>query len=214
VQLMLPRSLKPMLAKRAGAPFDSDKHLFEIKWDGLRCLAFIEGGRVRLQSRQLTELTLQFPELGCLARLPSGTVLDGELVVMDSGKPSLSKIQQRAPLQDHQRIQWLSRTSPATYLLFDLLYFEGQPLLGSPLSFRREKLQQLFGRLRVPGVVVTGGARTHGRQLFAQVTRLGLEGIVAKRLDGPYLPGRRSVHWLKIKPITTKPRQSAGADWL
>ena len=69
-----------MLAAKAHAPFDSEQHLFEIKWDGIRCLAFIGGGRLRLQSRQLTEITSQFPELNGLMRLPPGTVLDGELV--------------------------------------------------------------------------------------------------------------------------------------
>jgi ATP-dependent DNA ligase len=126
---MLPRSLKPMLAKQADAPFDSDQHLFEVKWDGVRCLAFIDVVRVRLQSRQLSELTLQFPELGCLDQLSSGTVLDGELVVLESGKPSLRAVQQRAFLQDRQRIQWLSRTRSVTYVVFDLLYLKGKPVM-------------------------------------------------------------------------------------
>ena len=113
---MLPRSLKPMLAKKADAPFDSEQHLFEIKWDGVRCLAFIEARQVRLQSRRLTDITSQFPELAGLEQLPSGTVLDGELVVLESGKPSLRAVQQRALLQNRHRIQWLSRTRPVSYM--------------------------------------------------------------------------------------------------
>jgi bifunctional non-homologous end joining protein LigD len=224
---MLPPSLKPMLANQADGPFDSDQHLFEVKWDGLRCLAFIDAGRVRLQSRQLTSLSFQVPELGYLDRLPSGTVLDGELVVLESGKPSLRAVQQRAFLQDRQPIQWLSHTRPVTYLVFDLLYLKGKPVMGAPLSFRREQLQQLLGRLPVAGVVATEVVRHHGRQLFAEVMRRGLEGIMAKRLEGPYLPGKRSPHWLKIKPsnrppestqllkwTTTKSKRHAAADWL
>lgn len=84
---MLPESIKPMLAVAAKEPFDSVDYFFEIKWDGIRCLAFIEQGRVRLQSRDLIDITACFPELKCLDQLPSGTVLDGELVVFDAGKP-------------------------------------------------------------------------------------------------------------------------------
>src|SRR5215475_9982070 len=109
---MLPSTINPMLAAKADAPFDSDQHLFEIKWDGIRCLAFVEGGLVRLQSRQLTEITCQFPEFARMAGLPSGTVLDGELVVFKDTKPSLTAIQTRALLQNRSRIQHLSRTAP------------------------------------------------------------------------------------------------------
>src|SRR5437773_248796 len=114
---MLPQTFDPMLAQKAEAPFDSEHHLFEVKWDGIRCLALIEGSRVRLQSRHLNEITLQFPELAVLGALPSGTVLDGELVVFKEGKPSLRHIQQRALLQNGWRIQHLSQTTPVTYMV-------------------------------------------------------------------------------------------------
>jgi ATP-dependent DNA ligase len=86
---MLPGAIKPMLAVAAPGPFDSDEHLFEVKWDGVRCLAFVEGGRVRMQSRHLLDMTAQFSELDILRELPGGTVLDGELVCLDAGKPNL-----------------------------------------------------------------------------------------------------------------------------
>jgi len=184
--------------------------LFEIKWDGLRCLAFIRAKQVRLQSRHLIDLTVQFPELGCLERLPSGTVLDGELIVLASGRPSLSKVQQRGLLQDGHRIQWLSRTRPVTYLVFDLLYLKGRPVMAAPFVSRREQLLQLMERFPLPGVLVVEGVRRHGQRLFDQVARLGLEGVMAKRLDGPYLPGRRSCLWLKMKPPVTA---STAGNW-
>src|SRR5262245_15340227 len=105
---MLPSVIKPMLAVAAPGPFDSDDHLFEVKWDGVRCLAFIERDRVRLQSRHLLDMTAQFPELAVLRELPGGTVLDGELVCLTHGKPDLSKVQQRVHLQDRNRIRMLS----------------------------------------------------------------------------------------------------------
>jgi ATP-dependent DNA ligase len=101
---MPPKVIKPMLAVAVAEPFDSDSYLFEIKWDGIRCVAFLEAERVRLQSRDLIDITAQFPELVCLAHLPDGSVLDGELVAMEANKPCLGKIQGRALLQDRHRI--------------------------------------------------------------------------------------------------------------
>lgn len=198
---MLPPTINPMLAAKADAPFDSEQHLFEIKWDGMRCLAFIEGGRVRLQSRQLTEITLQFPELAGLGRLCSGTVLDGELVVFEHDKPSLAAIQRRALLQNSSRIQRLSRAEPVSYMVFDLLFLKGRSLMAAPLRVRREALMELYGQLPLPGFLLSEGLRQCGRELFALIMRQGLEGIMAKRLDAPYLPGKRARHWLKIKPV-------------
>src|SRR5205809_1732132 len=100
---MLPTIIKPMLAVAAKESFDSEDYLFEIKWDGIRCLAFLEGGRLRLQSRQLLEITAQFPELGCLNQLPDRTVLDGEIVVSEKGKPSLSRVLQRVQFLNRHR---------------------------------------------------------------------------------------------------------------
>jgi ATP-dependent DNA ligase len=197
---MLPSIIKPMLAQTADAPFDSEQHLFEIKWDGIRCLGFIEGGHVRLQSRQLTEMTSQFPELACLNQLPSGTVLDGELVVLEEGRPSLRQIQRRTFLQNHARIHCLSQRTPVTYMVFDLLYLNGEPLLAAPFNHRREALQKLIRRTPLPGVLVSEAVAEHGCKLFAQVAVLGLEGVMAKRLDSSYLPGKRSRNWFKIKP--------------
>ena len=196
---MLPAVFDPMLAQKAAAPFDSAQHLFEIKWDGIRCLARIEGRRARLQSREALEITAQFPELACLGRLPSGTVLDGELVILREGRPSLRDIQHRGLLQNRQRIGCSSRTTPVTYMVFDLLFIKGKSLMSVPLNLRRRVLENLIEQFPLPGVLVPQAVRQHGCQLFAQVVRLGLEGIMAKRLDGPYLPGKRSRYWLKIK---------------
>jgi ATP-dependent DNA ligase len=198
---MIPKVINPMLAAQgADAPFDSEQHLFEIKWDGIRCLAFIDSGRVRLQSRHLTEITSQFPELADLKRLPSGTVLDGELIIFQDGRPSLRQVQQRALLQNRVRIERLGQLTPGTYVVFDLLYLEGRALLDAPLSHRRQALARLIDQYAPSGVLVSEGVAEHGCKLFAQVALLRLEGIMAKRLDSPYLPSKRCRHWLKIKP--------------
>ena len=90
--MTLPRFIKPMLAQAVPRPFDSDRYRFEVKWDGIRCLAFIEEGRIRLQSRQLLDMTGQFPELAALGALPTGTVLDGELIIFADNRPCLSNL--------------------------------------------------------------------------------------------------------------------------
>lgn len=197
---MLPQNLHPMMAKKASAPFDSAQHLFELKWDGIRCLARVEENQIRLRSRRGMEITSHFPELACLAHLPTGTVLDGELVVLHQGKPSLRHVLRRALLQKNHQFQLHSAlSSPVSYMVFDLLYLKGKPVLALPLSQRREALQRLFQQFPMPGVLLTEVVREHGRKLFEQVESMELEGVMAKRLDGTYLPGKRSALWLKIK---------------
>src|SRR5216683_7608953 len=117
----LPRFVPPMLAK-PGVPFDSPEHLFEVKWDGTRALAFVDSRGYRLVNRHRADVTDRYPELGLLNDLPRGIVLDGEVVVLRQGKPDfgllLSRNQARSPL----KIQFLARILPVTYVVFDLLY--------------------------------------------------------------------------------------------
>jgi ATP-dependent DNA ligase len=196
---MLPNVIRPMLAVPVPEPFDSDHHLFEIKWDGIRCLAFVDAGRVRLQSRDLIDITAQFPELGCLAHLPDGSVLDGELVAMKANKPCLGKIQGRALLKDRHRIALTSQCSPVVYVVFDLIYLDGNPLLAKPLLERRRNLEQLLSGFQGDRIILSEAVLGQGRDLFQAVEKLGLEGIMAKSLDGPYRPGKRTALWRKIK---------------
>lgn len=189
-----------MLAQAAKEPFDSEDFLFEIKWDGIRCVAFIQDRKVRLQSRELVDITASFPELASLAYLLSGTILDGELVVMRDSKPSLAEIQHRAMLQDIRRIQFTSQVNPALYVVFDLLYLRRTSLMAAPLTVRRAKLERLLSQPALRNVFVPESIPTHGRALFDKVVALGLEGVMAKHKDSPYRAGKRSRAWLKIKP--------------
>jgi ATP-dependent DNA ligase len=162
---MLPNVIKPMLAVEAREPFDSDDHLFEIKWDGIRCLAFVEAGRVRLQSRKLVEITAQFPELGGLVELPEGTVLDGELVSVRNGRPCLASVQRRVQLRDRYRIQLLSRSSPVVFVVFDLLYLNGESIMVDPLVERRCKLEEIVDDFKAAPVALSEAVLTQGRDL-------------------------------------------------
>jgi ATP-dependent DNA ligase len=186
-----------MLAQ-PGVPFDSSEHLFEIKWDGTRVLAFVESDGYRLVNRHRADVTERYPELGMLAQLSAGTILDGEVVVLRQGKPDfgllLSRNQARAPL----KIQSLARSLPITYVVFDLLYDRFESLLALPLSTRRERLEKLVRACANSRLVFSEGIVGRGRAFFEAVCREDLEGVVAKRLDGRYRPGRRA--WIKIKP--------------
>jgi ATP-dependent DNA ligase len=195
----LPRFVPPMLAK-SGDPFDSPEHLFEVKWDGTRVLAFVDSRGYRLVNRHRADVTDRYPDLGFLGTLPAGTVLDGEVVVLRQGKPDfgllLSRNQTRAPL----KIQSLARTLPATYVVFDLLYDQFESLFALPLDTRRERLEKLMRRSAHPRLVFSQGVVGPGKAFFAEVCRLGLEGVMAKCLASRYLPGRRTDAWIKMKP--------------
>jgi ATP-dependent DNA ligase len=195
----LPPSIAPMLA-RPGKPFDSVEHLFEVKWDGMRALAYVDGRGYRMVSRHGNDITDRFPELGSLANLPAGTVLDGELVVLRSGKPSFSLLQTRAPLCCQHKIRTLARTTPATYVVFDQLFNGYLSLMDEPLSTRREVMLGTVGRAGYQQLIASDGVVGPGRSFYEHVVGEQLEGVVAKRLASRYLPGRRTGAWIKIKP--------------
>ncbi len=196
---MLKERLAPMLAY-AAQPFDSPRHLFEIKWDGTRCLLFAQGKDLRLQNRRLEDITARYPELSGLAASlkASNAILDGELVVLHQGRPDFGRLQQREQVASPLKIELLSRQLPATYMVFDLLFLNGEPRVDLPLSERKELLQGILPGS--PHLVESGYILEKGRAFFQEAVEQGLEGVMAKALDSPYLIGRRSRFWLKIKP--------------
>lgn len=197
----LPGLLPPMLA-RSGRPCDSDQHLFEVKWDGVRALAFVDGGGEgwRLHSRHRTDLRGRYPELEGLASLPAGTLLDGELVVLrPDGRPDFTAALGRENARSAARVQKGQRSSPVTLVVFDLLYDRFVPLLERPLSERRQRLQALLQGHPVPRLQLSEGVVGSGLALFAAIEQQQLEGMMMKRLDSRYRPGERSDAWRKCK---------------
>lgn len=195
--MTVPERIAPMLAT-IGEPFDSDDHQFEIKWDGTRCIAHI-GQTLRLQNRRDIEMVSRYPELTCLCSLAPGTIVDGEIVVLEDGKPSFRKLQQREHLQSNTKIAMLAERLPATLILFDVLYDAGTNLMNQPLSDRRERLRELVADIASPHVIQTDAIVTHGIDYFKAAEAHALEGIMAKRLASRYQPGTRSPDWVKIK---------------
>lgn len=189
----------PMLARSAG-PFDSPRHLFEVKWDGTRCILFLREGKIRLQNRRLADITHRYPELDALPEAVAAreAILDGELVVFSGGLSDFRALQTREHLSDSLRIRARSRQTPATYVAFDILFRDGHPLVGEPLRRRKEVLADTLGES--PHLMESAWVLERGRAFFRAAVDQGQEGAMAKALDSPYLIGRRSRHWLKIKP--------------
>jgi bifunctional non-homologous end joining protein LigD len=200
----LDRKIAPMLAVSAEEPFDSDDFAFEPKWDGVRTLAFVDGGVVRLQTRNLLDCTAQYPEAHGIAEALTGAyqaIVDGEIVALnEKGVPSFQALQSRMHVQDEAKIRKLRRTTPVWFHAFDVLWADGQDLTRIPL---RERQKRLAAAVTPMGHIKrTESFVGDGKALFAAVQEQGLEGIVAKRLDSPYIEGR-SAAWVKIKAQKT-----------
>ena len=195
---LLPDFVAPMLCRR-GSAFDSDQHLFEIKWDGTRALLFADHSGRRLRNRREAVLDERYPELESWGALPPGTVLDGELVVLRDGAPDFSALLAREQIRSPDRARRAARANPATFVAFDLLYEQFEPLFARPLIERRERLAALLTPRELPSLIFSDGVVGTGCAYFEQAVAQGLEGVVAKRLDSRYQPGMRSESWLKIK---------------
>ncbi len=185
-----PDKLAPMLATLADEPFDDDEWEFEVKWDGYRALAFRKGNATKLISRNGKSFDDKFkPVYEALKKWKLNAVLDGEIVTVDEN--GISKFNQ---LQN-----WRSEADgPLLYYVFDILWLEGKDLTQLPLSERMEILESVMPKkhdtIRL-GYSITG----RGKEFFASVSKMGLEGMIAKKLSSTYTPGARSQEWLKIK---------------
>jgi bifunctional non-homologous end joining protein LigD len=196
----MPEFVAPMLAGSAEIPRDESKWAFEVKWDGVRAIAHSEPGRIHLLSRTGNEITSGYPELRALNRELGSrrAILDGEIVAFDEhGRPSFQALQSRMHVRGETAVRRLSQSVPATYLIFDLLWLDGHSLTGLPYTDRRELLEALD--LDGPHWSVPESHRGQGAALLAATREQGLEGVVGKRLDSRYEPGRRSPAWIKLK---------------
>jgi bifunctional non-homologous end joining protein LigD len=200
----LPSELSPMLADTDAAPRSDPEWLYEPKLDGYRVIAFVDGANVRLQSRRRgLNLTPVFPEITAdlASQADSRMVLDGEIVALDStGRPSFNALQNRVQLKTPGEIAKAQREAPAVLVCFDLLHFAGLNLRGAAYVDRRRYLSQcLLPSARIQLIHATADAE----QLYAAATASGFEGIVGKRKNSTYQPGKRSNAWLKIKTTQT-----------
>ncbi|MDP9396382.1 MAG: non-homologous end-joining DNA ligase [Actinomycetota bacterium] len=203
----VPELVRPMMAEPGDLPVGAaaERWGYEMKWDGVRAVLYADGGRVRVLSRSDRDVTGSYPEMRALGRALGSTqvVLDGELVAVDElGRPSFGRLQQRMHVTNASQLRRLTSDVPVTFFAFDVLHLEGRPALRLPYDARRELLESLAldGQhwQTPPGFVGDGEAA------LATSRAAGLEGVVAKRRDSPYEPGRRSPLWRKVKILRTQ----------
>jgi len=194
------KPVKPMLAVLAPHPFDSPDYYFEFKLDGVRALAYVEENLTRLQGRNLSDLSAQFPELLNLHHKVNSkpVVLDGEIVCLDDrGYPSFESIQNRIHKAFSLDIKFWAQKLPATYLVFDVLYIGDEWVMNKPLVERKSLLNTLL-QPNAPAQVIKF-VNGEGVALFKLAQEHELEGVIAKLKSSPYLPGKRSAYWQKFK---------------
>ncbi len=197
----MPERIEPMMAKLGtGIPSPDSSWGFEFKWDGIRALAYVDGGRVRLISRSGEDITSRYPEIHAMGRaIGSGEViLDGEVVALDEkGRPSFEEIQQRMGLTSESEVRRKMKIVPVTFMIFDLLWRDGHSLIAQPYADRRAALAKL--KLAGASWQTPPYEKGGGQAVLQASAKAGLEGIVAKKLESPYEPGRRSGAWVKVK---------------
>jgi DNA ligase D-like protein (predicted ligase) len=182
-------------------PFDSNEYAFEVAWHGIRALARIDRGQVRLWGRDLRDLTGRYPEVQALAAIaPPETIVDGELIVADGeGRPDSVALEKRQQAANPEAVARAVAAQPVTYVVYDLLYLAGRSLLKLPLVRRRPRLSEAIRSSA--RIYVVEAVAEDGLALFDAARERGLEGIVAKRFDSPYRPGQRHPDWLAIEVV-------------
>jgi bifunctional non-homologous end joining protein LigD len=198
-----PENLVPMLARLSTLPHDDGKWAVEVKWDGIRAIAYCQPGRVQLQTRNLNDVSVQYPEVRRISRALGAhdAVLDGEIVAFDEdGRPSFERMQQRIHNTDENVVRRRMKTHPVVYVIFDLLYLDGEDLTGEPYTRRRELLEGL--ELKGDAWQTPSYAVGNAEELLAASKEQGLEGVMLKRVDSVYCPGKRTGTWLKVKNVS------------
>ncbi|GAB4237007.1 MAG: ATP-dependent DNA ligase [Ekhidna sp.] len=199
---LLENVMKPMLADASRRVPRGDEYYHEVKWDGIRALIYLNEGQLKIYSRNLNDITEQFPELTLAeeAFRINNAIFDGEIVCLDEqGRANFKKVIKR--LMSKKNFDRESKRSPAYCYLFDCLYLDGRSLLNDPQERRRWWLQDSV-RMGETNYRVSE-AMEDGKALFEAAKRLGIEGIVSKRKDARYVPGKRSDAWIKVKSKET-----------
>jgi bifunctional non-homologous end joining protein LigD len=201
----MPERIEPMKATTGKLPRDDAKYGYEIKWDGVRAVVHLDRGHVAAFGRSGADFTSRYPELRQLARAAGAQrmILDGEVVAFDrGGRPSFQALQSRMHLASESAVRRKVKELPVTYVIFDLLWLDGHSTLALTYEDRRRLLESL--ELEGPRWRTPAYRAGDGEALLEASKAQGIEGIVAKRLDCPYEPGRRASGWIKVKNVTSQ----------
>lgn len=201
----LPELVAPMLATPGTIPENEEGWAYEYKWDGARAMVYVEGGRVRILSRNGRDVTVAYPELKGLGEALGArpAILDGEIVALGKdGIPSFSALGARMGVVDAAKARRLAVLTPVSFVAFDVVHLDGQPTTGLPYDQRRSLLEGLG--LSGESWTLSQRIDPPGEDVLAVATKMGLEGVVAKRTDSTYHPGRRDPSWIKVKAFKTQ----------
>ena len=192
------KNISPMLLHEVKEPFDDNDYIYELKLDGIRCIAYMEPKFVSLQNKRFKELAPIYPELSDICKcVKKRVILDGELVVLTDGKPDFYALQRRSLMTDSFRISLAAKKNPVQFAAYDILYFNGKDLTDKPLMERKEMLSKNVKEGF--NLSISRYLSTNGVAFFELAKKENLEGIVAKKKDGLYHIGKRTHDWIKIK---------------
>ena len=194
------KNITPMLIAHNQKAFDSENYIYELKLDGIRCLAYLWDSGVELRNKRNKRLNPIYPELKDIYRkAKSKCILDGELVILNGGKPDFFELQRRSLMSNPVKIEFAVRKLPVCYTAFDILYYDDEQITHLPLMERKEILSENIREST--SLAVTRYIETNGVAFYNAAAEQGLEGIVAKRKDSKYYSNKTTKDWIKMKAL-------------
>ncbi len=191
------KSLNPMLIKETTAPFNSPDYIYELKLDGIRCLAYLNETSTDIRSQKNDQLIPRFPELaGIHAQVKGKCILDGELIVIKNGVPDFAEVQRRFLINDSQKFTSSSGRYPASFVAYDILYINNKLITDQPLLNRKKLLEETVNEtvnLAISRYVSEGGI-----ELYQLAEKQNLEGVIAKEKTSKYYPGKQTTEWINF----------------
>lgn len=192
------KNISPMLLHEVKEPFDDEDYIYELKLDGIRCVAYIEPKSVTLQNKRFKDLSPIYPELSDTCKcVIKRVILDGEIVVLTNGKPDFYAVQRRSLMTDNFRISLASKKNPVQFAAYDIIYYDGKDLTDKPLMERKAILTKAVKEGY--NLSVSRWIEKNGIAFFELAKKENLEGIVAKKKNGLYHIGKKTYDWIKIK---------------
>jgi len=194
------KNIKPMLIGEMQEAFDSPDHIYELKLDGIRCIAYLDKGTTDLRNKRNIKMLIKFPELSEIHKqVKCRCILDGELIVMRDGKPAFYEVQPRTLMSNTFKIQLASSKLPASFTVFDILYYNDHDVIDLPLMQRKKLLEENVREN--DRIAISRYIEEHGVEFYQLAEKNQLEGIVAKRKDSKYYLDKRTKDWIKIKNL-------------
>lgn len=193
-------SIEPMLIKKESEPFDSPDWIYELKLDGIRAVVYTDGKELQIKNKRMLRLDPIFPELQYIPKqVQKPCILDGEVFVAVNGKPDFAKVQARALMSNYMKIELATRKFPASFVAYDVLYYDKASTMGLSLMERKSILQNAVAEDE--RFAISRFVEGKGVELFGLTVAQGLEGVVAKQKDSLYFPGTRTDKWKKFKNL-------------